>query len=311
MSRFRTADRVKRSGFTLIELLVVIAIIAILIGLLLPAVQKVREAAARTTCTNNLHQIAIAAMNYESANKVLPPGQNNSANPPYSGSFTAGYGNSMAGTSAYLLPYVEQDNVYKQFNTTAVFAMPGAAAYWGYGAINANIKNYVCPADNSANVVPVNGTFAFFVYYPGGMTGYYFAGNNSYGRTNYASNAGYLGNVPGYPYPGPYVSNIQTRITDITDGTSLTFGFGEALGGATNNGQRDFVVLWPSFNLPTAWGLSTAPQWYQYGSKHTGGVINFAYCDGSVRGVRNSADFSTYIYASGMNDGVVYNTNAL
>jgi hypothetical protein len=143
------------------------------------------------------------------------------------------------------------------------------------------------------------------------MTGYYFSGNPTYGRGNYASNAGYLGNVPGYPYTGPYAANTKTKLTDITDGTSLTFGFGEAMGGGTTNGQRDFTAMWGSFNLPTAWGLSSNPQWYQYGSKHAGGVINFANCDGSVRTVKNSADPNTFQYAAGMNDGIVYNSNSL
>src|SRR5205807_159583 len=104
-------------GFTLIELLVVIAIIAVLVGLLLPAVQKVREAANRMSCQNNLHQIAIAAANYDSAFNSFPPGLNVSPNsvnanpgweipPPLGGPYT--------GVLAYLLPFMEQDNVYNQ-----------------------------------------------------------------------------------------------------------------------------------------------------------------------------------------------------
>src|SRR5690348_6075927 len=99
-----------REAFTLIELLVVIAIIAILIGLLLPAVQKIREAAARMQCANNLHQIILASHNYESANGVFPPGG-------LGGSSSTGgfFGGQCVGSLFFLLPYIEQDNLYKQF----------------------------------------------------------------------------------------------------------------------------------------------------------------------------------------------------
>src|SRR5262249_10480976 len=106
-----------KSGFTLIELLVVIAIIAILIGLLLPAVQKIREAAPRTQCQNNLHHLSLAIHNYASANSDKVP-------PSYQGlSGTAAYGGKNTtpiGTIHYLLlPYIEQDNIYKASNGDA------------------------------------------------------------------------------------------------------------------------------------------------------------------------------------------------
>jgi len=305
--------RYVRRGFTLIELLVVIAIIAILIGLLLPAVQKVREAAARLTCQNNMKQIGLAAANYESATGTLAPGCNNNSGT------SGGIGGSMAGTLAYLLPYVEQDNVYRTFASPGTWSMPSTAGYYNGSGRTASIKGYLCPSDNAASASPNYGCFAFWVYYPGGMTGYYFAGDPGYGRTNYASNAGYLGNVPGYPYPGPYAVNTRTTTVGISDGSSNTFAFGEAMGGSDKsaqtglpNGTRDFVALWYSFNLPTAWGLSSTPAWYQYGSKHSaGGLINFAFCDGSVRGLRTGMNPNVFQYAAGMNDGAVFSQNDL
>src|SRR5258708_18347309 len=95
----------KRTGFTLIELLVVIAIVAVLIGLLLPAVQKVRDAAARMQCQNNLKQIGLAFHNYENANGLFPPAYSVILTFPSSTAW-----------GTYLLPYLEQDNLYKRYD---------------------------------------------------------------------------------------------------------------------------------------------------------------------------------------------------
>jgi prepilin-type N-terminal cleavage/methylation domain-containing protein len=128
-----------RAGFTLIELLVVIAIIAILIGLLLPAVQKVREAAARTQCINNLKQQGLALHAYHDANNVLPKGYSRfTSAAPYEGAWS---------WMAYIAPYIEQDNVWKLAKS---YAGPGWPNYyaWNNPACPNILKIYICPQDS-------------------------------------------------------------------------------------------------------------------------------------------------------------------
>src|SRR5262245_53125624 len=145
-----------RRGFTLIELLVVIAIIAVLIGLLLPAVQKVREAANRMSCTNNLKQIALAAHNYQSTYGVFPPGYLGTK--PRGAFFAdatamwnAGANVHWIGVLPYLLPYIEQDALYSrlQFN----WDVEGEGPPWISNATNwtmaqVKIKTFLCPSDD-------------------------------------------------------------------------------------------------------------------------------------------------------------------
>src|SRR5262245_13984576 len=126
----------RRTGFTLIELLVVIAIIAVLIGLLLPAVQKVREAAARMSCTNNLKQIALANMNYESANGTFLPG--------------VGKNGCCWGTWMIpILPYMEQDNLFKYYVNFGGLDTSGPRYTGGTNATVAStrLKAFTCPSD--------------------------------------------------------------------------------------------------------------------------------------------------------------------
>ncbi|HLN26356.1 MAG TPA: DUF1559 domain-containing protein [Gemmataceae bacterium] len=223
----------RRSGFTLIELLVVIAIIAVLVGLLLPAVQKVREAANRMSCQNNLKQLGLAALNYESAYGVLPVG--------YCGCMPIGNwaNGQFVGNLATLLPFIEQQNLWNNAqlqyyqlgqstgNTYNLFDYRSQLNWWGggptggiypcqnYAVAHTSIKTFLCPSTNN-DLNPVNDAYGanptappyagtltgFDVWLEG--TGYYSWGifpdnwwgaeiDFPMGRTNYAGCGGVYG----------------------------------------------------------------------------------------------------------------------
>jgi prepilin-type N-terminal cleavage/methylation domain-containing protein/prepilin-type processing-associated H-X9-DG protein len=301
-----TLDPSRRRGFTLIELLVVIAIVAVLIGLLLPAVQKVREAAARTACKNNLKQIALAAMAYESDRGYLPPGASSLG--------------TCAGTTAFLLPYLEQNNVYAQIDP-AVFS-PTYPVVWNQIAplagdpYAADIKTFRCPADPLASGAAA--TKGVYIVLAAGYEGRE-GPTAAYGLSNYASNAGLppylkLGN-----FTGPYGLSSRTGVTDITDGTSNTIGFGETTAGR-DSGPRDFAAAWMCGpNLTSYFGVTSSPYGEAFSSVHTSGVTNFAFCDGSVRSIRHfsglldasNPSWLVLQQAAGMQDGQVFDLSLI
>jgi prepilin-type N-terminal cleavage/methylation domain-containing protein/prepilin-type processing-associated H-X9-DG protein len=316
----------KRVGFTLIELLVVIAIIAILIGLLLPAVQKVREAAARMKCQNNLKQIGLALHNYESANQFFPPGYtdaNNNPNVTPDGDLGPGWG-----WAAYLLPYLEQGNVYNQIN----FKLPVGTG------VNAQISQqsltiFQCPSDPYQQAFPVYdsnftspiATVAHSNYV--GCNGWLECFNGATGNVVAGAGDDGLGGVYGSGGRGVFWRNSRTRIADVTDGMSNTVFAGERSGnhapatwtGAVAGGR---CPAWMATQPPSPYSPPPGPAYDNadfgealvlahcnpthlpnvdfpifdpdtFYSFHTGGA-NFLLGDGSVRFISSGINPATY-----------------
>jgi len=316
----------RRKGFTLIELLVVIAIIAVLIALLVPAVQKVREAAARLQCQNNLKQLGLGLHGFHDTFKHFPIGEWNDDNQD-------------VGWGYWILPYIEQQALYNQFTSMAKvpnngggrngYNMDGPPNSWSGRSgqnttLTANVLNiFLCPSDILPN------TFS-----------------NGYAKSNYCANIGQAPNnisgthSSGFGCGGGYNDGTETgvlffsnnndtafttKMTAITDGTSNTIGLGEVTqnnwGNSTNLGEgclpiwiggnpngrgcgdvwglastfrcvdTAFPINYGIRNGGTGWGVDRSI--LCFGSQHTGGA-NFVLMDGSVRFISDAIDPTVY-----------------
>jgi prepilin-type N-terminal cleavage/methylation domain-containing protein/prepilin-type processing-associated H-X9-DG protein len=335
--KFRALGR----AFTLIELLVVIAIIAVLIGLLLPAVQKVREAAARMKCQNNLKQLALAWHNYHDSNGNFPPG--GMLNPDWGGdgggnwSGNGGWQYDQGSWHVYVLPYMEQENLYRQIYGQGLGQpkIDVITRCLSKGILPAKLPYQRCPSDGwrpdstNSNYVACAG-----LVHPGNQCNYdpfgIYCNGSRFGASWTCTENGLGSN-------GETPKTKGKTIASVTDGLSNTIMLGESLidkgdphlysadsftgagrrGWATFDGGTGYHSVLPPINYPIVsadvenqtclpdpkrnfwnWQVSNG-----FKSNHTGGA-NFAFADGSVHFISQGIDQLTLIKLGVRNDGL-------
>jgi prepilin-type processing-associated H-X9-DG protein len=320
------------------ELLVVIAIIAVLIALLLPAVQSAREAARRIQCTNNMKQMALAAMNYESTNGALPPAacsviDYTKKQPYYRDNFSS---------FVRLLPFTEQSAMYNAVNFMMTYANVDNRTVAGV-----QLAALVCPSDTNNQPQAMTSNNGFGSNYDGisnTVTNLAYFSSYSGNQGTFWSNY-YLGASGGTQVQsqqnGSIIIDQAVTLASITDGTSKTFIYGEKAHGyfaVYDAKYQNCDTVWSSGlyfdtmftttyppNLPTSNtpGLSltgTITYAYYYAtdatSYHPGG-LNFAFCDGSVRFIKNSINSWTFTtgqddkYQDAIPDGTTFNASTI
>jgi prepilin-type N-terminal cleavage/methylation domain-containing protein/prepilin-type processing-associated H-X9-DG protein len=308
-----------RRGFTLIELLVVIAIIAILIGMLLPAVQKVRDAAARSSCSNNLKQLALAVHSYNDANGRIPF----NGDPGIYGTAASGCcytaGDRKWSWIARMLPYFEQDNLFRQggIDQTPLGTLVNNVQTPN-PVLQVSIKTLLCPADSNND--PRTGVANFPGNFVVGRTNYkgVSGGNWAWGSFPFTptgkSNNG-LDDGDGMFWRSDYRRKLTIATVSSADGTSNTLMIGEDIPERnvhngwpySNTSNGTCAIPLNNANSPGQPGFGNPGDWpnvYSFRSRHSGGA-NFAMGDASVRFIRDSIPLATYRAMASWGNGEV------
>lgn len=316
----------------------VITIIGILAALLLPALQSARAAARRTTCTNNLKQIALGALNYEASNRALPPGFLGSEQLPFQGGALgdAAGTHQWVGVLAYLLPYVEQQSVYDRLTETLELTVDGRDEHWlsdenSNRAAQARIDAFLCP-DIPAEI-PEGQIFTRFWSSISSLTGQIgLSGSLSLaptgqipGLTHYQGVKGTFGRLGPYSWQervidrellGPFDVRSKIRISRMTDGASKTLFFGEApgvigesipVGEESHSGFVSGMAWIGTATLPTQFGLDIS--WLNDPASPTRYQVHWAMFGGLHPGdvvYFAYADGSVHAVSKGVEESVLY-----
>ena len=325
--KYSVYSRSFKCAFTLVELLVVIAIIGVLVALLLPAVQAARESARRSSCANNLRQVGLAALNFESANKRLPPGYLAGTNwsKPWSASDSSG-SHQLTGVFTYILPYLEATSVLEMFSQQIKLGVEAHDLPFfdlskpnTWAAAQARISTFLCPsmpADlpmvsiNFMNYGKVSGT-ALSLFFSNlvdvtpqeqqlGLT-HYMGVPGIWGRVGPTAtyNAGSGDRNNDDAYLGVFGIRTKTRLGEVTDGTSNTLMFGEAPG-TVGTGIKE---LFPNATEAVVDGFARGHAWAGWGTLPTAIGLNVSYENGKPN---PGASYDTkWSYYGSLHPGIV------
>ena len=302
----------------------VIAIIAVLVGMALPAVQKLREASRRSICLNNVRQLVLASHHYESAHGYLPPGvlaspiqgRTSGFSPPRLGQNKPSY----IGTKVFLLPYLELENLDRRFATNRSIETGDQDAWWKFPepmgsqileTASNKISTFLCPSDRGHK--HAESIFVFVHAHDTRVRRGRTRGKEFLARTNYMSCAGALGAAEEsefddywHSFTGIFYNRSAVGFGHISDGTSNVIAFGETASNTVSKNGRPADYSWVCDGMPTAWGIhgnSDGGEYYQYKSKHHGNLVSIAMADGSCRSVTPKIELLTLHRLSGKADG--------